>query len=74
MTRYSIPQDCIFCGRTGHVTLTARTPGGRVVMHWYCCECERDWPVKQYEQVDERRRGPADRRRRTRADRRNRST
>ena len=56
----------------GKLSLTARTPGGGVAMHWYCAACEHEWPVRHEEQLPERRRGRADRRRASRTVRRNR--
>jgi hypothetical protein len=74
MIRYLVPEQCIYCGTAGQVTLTARTPRGAVAICWHCEECHGMWPIKQSEQLDERRSAPGDRRRLTRADRRGRKT
>ncbi|HWK09572.1 MAG TPA: hypothetical protein VNR64_05955 [Vicinamibacterales bacterium] len=71
MTRYLVPTQCTFCGRSGHVAVAARTRDGRVGLCWHCGDCDGEWPVKQDEQLPERRSGVADRRRRSRRDRRN---
>ena len=73
MARYAVPEQCIFCKSAGRVAMTAKTRGGDVVICWYCRDCDRDWPAKHQEQLEERRTGPADRRRLTRADRRSRN-
>lgn len=73
MIRYVVPEQCMFCGTAGHLALTARTPGGAVVICWHCGHCRRDWPVKHDERLEEQRSGLADRRRTSRADRRQRA-
>ena len=70
MTRYLVPDKCIFCGIAGGVALRASTPRGAAGVFWNCRHCHHLWPVKPEEQPGERRQGRTDRRRHTRADRR----
>ena len=70
MTRYVVPDECVFCGTAGQLDLAARTRGGAVVICWHCRHCHSGWPVKSPHQREDRRSGHPDRRRYTRADRR----
>jgi sRNA-binding protein len=72
MTRYVVPSHCLFRTTAGRVALAGSVRGGAGAVCWRCDECEQEWPVHAYEQLDERRRGLNDRRRQTRADRRTR--